>query len=99
MEIKVYKKTLTLYSVKIKNMTSITLKKQLHKAIDTIENTGFLKAVYAMLKEYSEEEEGSLLAEDQKKELDRRIELHKKGKSKNYTRGEVQKKVLSKLKK
>ena len=71
----------------------------MHKAIDTIENTSFLKAVYAILKEFSEEEASSLLTEDQKRELDRRVELHKNGKSKNYTLQQVQKTVLAQLKK
>jgi hypothetical protein len=36
-------------------MTAISIRKGLHKAIDDINDTGFLKIVYAMVKEYNNE--------------------------------------------
>ena len=80
-------------------MTTTTLKKELHHAIDKMSDSGFLKAVYAMIREYtiSYDSDYQLSAED-KAELDKQKKLHKAGKSKSYTIAEVRKMALSKLK-
>lgn len=77
-------------------MTTSALKKQIHKVVDNIEDTSFLKAVYSILNEKSNEKEFSLSAE-QKAMLDEREKLHKNGKSKSYSVKEVKKYLLSRL--
>jgi hypothetical protein len=81
-------------------MTATTLKKELHHAIDKMPDAGFLKAVYAMFKEYtvSYDSDYELNPED-KANLDQQRKLHKAGKTKSYTVAEVRKMVLGKLKK
>jgi len=80
-------------------MTTTTLKKQLHNAIEETADSAFLKAVYAMFKEYSSgyDSEYTLTAED-KAELDKRKKLRREGKSKSYSVNDVRKLALSKLK-
>jgi hypothetical protein len=81
-------------------MTTTTLKKELHHAIDTMPDAGFLKAVYAMFKEYPVSyDSGYELSSEDKENLDHQRKLHKAGKTKSYTITEVRKMVLSKLKK
>ena len=77
-------------------MTTTTLKKELHHAIDEISDSGFLKAVYAMFREYTigYDSDYRLTAED-KAELDHRKKLRKTGKSKSYSLSEVRKIILS----
>ncbi len=79
-------------------MTTKSLKKELHHAIDVIEDSLFLKAIYTLLNEKSKEYDFDL-SENQKEELDRRVKAHKEGKSKSYSINEVKKYALSKLKK
>ena len=81
-------------------MTAITLKKELHQAIDKMPDAGFLKAVYALFKEYAVNYDSDYeLSSEDKMELDHQRKLHKAGKTKSYTVTEVRKMVLSKLKK
>lgn len=81
-------------------MTSTTLKKELHQAIDKMSDAGFLKAVYALFKGYtvSYDSDYELSSED-KANLDHQRKLHKAGKIKSYTIAEVRKMILGKLKK
>ena len=85
-----------MFKQKTKSMTTTTLKKELHHAIDNMPDSGFLKAVYAMFKEYTVgyNSDYPLSAED-KAELDRRKKLRKTGKTKSYSLSEVRKLVLS----
>ena len=81
-------------------MTSSSLKKELHKAIDGTADKGFLKAVYAMFKEYnpdfSSEYEFSI---EEKKILDNQKELHINGRSKSFSVSEVRKQALARHRK
>ncbi len=81
-------------------MTAVALKKELHNAVDKMPDTGFLKAVYAMFKEYSVSYESDYqLSPLEKGELDKQRKLHKAGKSKSYSVAEVRKMAVGKLKK
>lgn len=81
-------------------MTTTTIKKELHKAIDNMGDSVFLKAVYAMFKEYSVRYDGDYeLSDLEKRELDEEKKQHKAGKSKSCTLSEVRKAVTSKGKK
>ncbi len=81
-------------------MTTTALKKDLHKAIDNMPDAGFLKAVYAMFREYPVNYDSDYqLSETEKAELDEQKKLHKAGKTKSYSRSEVRKAVLAKLRK
>ena len=77
-------------------MTASALKKQIHKAVDNIEDGSFLKAVYSILNEKSHEKE-FVLSEEQKTMLDKREKLHKIGKSKSYTIEEVNTYLFSRI--
>ena len=79
-------------------MTTTTLKKHLHKAIDIINDEGFLRAVYTIVNEKTHEYEPSLSPE-QWAEIDHRVKLHKAGKSKSYSLEEVVKYAKGNLKK
>jgi hypothetical protein len=79
-------------------MKSNTLKKEMVKAIENIDDQKFLEAVYLILNEKSRELRFEL-SESEKKELDKLDKLHKKGKSKSYSFEEVKNYAFSKLKK
>ena len=79
-------------------MKSVAIKKEMHHAIDIIEDKYFLKAVYIILNEKSKEYEYEL-SEGEKKELDNLKKQHISGKSKSFTVAEVRKHAYSKLKK
>ena len=79
-------------------MTTINLKKNIHKAIDKIEDQSLLLAVYTILEKQIETNEEYELTPAQKKELDRRLANHKSGKSKSYTWEAVKKSLLSQKK-
>jgi len=81
-------------------MTTRTLKKQLHQAIDDMPDAGFLKAVHALFKEYSVNyDNGYILSESEKKELDEEKRLHLAGKTKSYSVQEARKNAIARLKK
>ncbi len=81
-------------------MTTPAIKKELHKAIDNMGDSGFLKAVYAMFKEYTISYDGEYeLSNAEKTELDEQKKLHKAGKTKSYSVAEVRKVVSAKIKK
>jgi len=79
-------------------MKTIGIKKELHHAIDVIDDTDFLKAIHVLLNEKSKEYEYELSAEE-KQELDYLRKQHKSGKSKSYTMAEVRKLASLKIKK
>jgi putative addiction module component (TIGR02574 family) len=62
-----------------------------------VKDERLLKAVYSLVKEYIDESD-SILTHEQKQELDRRLELHLKGKSKNLSFSQVKKEAFGKLK-
>jgi microsomal dipeptidase-like Zn-dependent dipeptidase len=74
-------------------MTANTLKKELHKAIDHIEDASFLKAVYTIVNEKKFEYD---LSPDQWQDVERIQKLHKNGKSRDYSWEEVKKYAKSK---
>lgn len=71
-------------------MTTTTLKKDIHKAVDHVNDSDILKAVYTILQKNVEEEEYALTPV-QKRELDKRLVEHKSGKLKYYTFDQVKK--------
>lgn len=77
-------------------MTATALKKELHKAIDIIEDESFLKAVFTIIneKQYSYD-----LSPEQWTEVEKIQKNHKSGKSKSYSWDEVKKYAKAKLKK
>jgi pyruvate dehydrogenase complex dehydrogenase (E1) component len=79
-------------------MKALAIKKEMHHAIDLIEDKDFLKAIHTILNEKSKEYAFEL-SEDEKKELDATRKQYKLGKSKSYTVAEVRKQAYSKLKK
>jgi putative addiction module component (TIGR02574 family) len=79
-------------------MTRTTLKKELHQAIDNIQDEQFLKAIYTILSEKMSEYHYSL-SRDQEAELDRRIAAHKSGESKSYSWPQAKKLIKSAIKK
>ncbi len=78
-------------------MKSEKLKKEIHQAIDVVNDDEILYAVYTILKKNAEEDHE--LTSSQKKELDKRLADHKTGKLKYYTIDEVKKSVRKALKK
>ncbi|HEV7232344.1 MAG TPA: hypothetical protein VGO45_13500 [Bacteroidia bacterium] len=81
-------------------MTTRTLKKQLHQAIDDMPDAGFLKAVHALFKEYPVRyDHGFELSEEEKKQLDEQKKLYVAGKTKSYSVSEVRKRAIAQLKK
>ena len=80
-------------------MKTTLLKKEIHQAIDTVNDSEILKAVYTILKKSSEEKSDSLLTEEQKAELDKTLTDHKAGKLKYYTFNQAKKIIFSKSKK
>ena len=79
-------------------MTATALKKELIKAIDNINDAGFLQAVYTIVNEKSHEH-GHDLSAEQWTEIERRRKAYKSGKSKTYSWDETKKMMRSSLKK
>lgn len=79
-------------------MKAIPIKKQLHEAIDLIEDDMFLKAINTILQQKSGEYHFEL-NEEEKSELARRKKQHLSGKSKNTTFEEIKKHAVSRIKK
>ena len=71
-------------------MTTTTLKKGIHKAVDHVNDSEILQAVYTILKKNTEEESYELTPA-QKRELDKRLAAHRAGKLKYYTFDQVKK--------
>ena len=74
-------------------MTTILLKQHIAKAVNNINDKGFLEAVYTIVSNKVEETDFELTAV-MKSELDARKEKHKKGLSKSYTWQNVKKAAL-----
>lgn len=79
-------------------MKVTAIKKELHQAIDVIDDTHFLKAIGLLLQQKSKEYVYEL-SDEEKEELDALRKQHKAGKSKSYSVDEVRKLALAKLKK
>lgn len=79
-------------------MKTLSIKKELHTAIDVIEDKEFLKAIHLLLNEKSKEYTYGF-SEEEKKELDQLSKQHKSGKSKSYSMDEVRKQAHVSLKK
>ncbi len=79
-------------------MTTKGLKKELHYAIDSIDDSLFLEAIYTLVQDKSKENAFEL-SDKQKAELDKRVKRHKEGKSKSYSIAEVKKYAVSRGKK
>lgn len=75
-------------------MTTTTLKKKIHKYIDSTDER-ILHVVYTILEEHIKlkEEEGHQLSDSDIKEFDRRWESYKKGNSKNFSLEEAKKEI------
>ncbi|MFI5151092.1 MAG: hypothetical protein ACHQRM_15260 [Bacteroidia bacterium] len=81
-------------------MTTHTLKKELHRAIDDMADTSFLKAVHALFKEYALNYDNAYeLSASEKKELDIQKKNYEAGKTKSYSVSEVRKRAIASLKK
>ncbi|MGP8214294.1 MAG: addiction module protein [Bacteroidia bacterium] len=76
-------------------MNATTLKHKLHSFIDNAEQKK-LKAIYTLFE--SEIETTSMLTDEQKKELDFRLDEYMQGKSKSFTWEEAVKKIKAKHK-
>lgn len=77
-------------------MTTTLIKKKLTKAINEIDDPGFLEALHIIVNSKKDEELAYQLSAGQKKELDTRKARHKSGQSKSYTWTEVKKSLLKK---
>ena len=77
-------------------MTTTTLKRGIHKALDHVSDSAILNAVYIILKKNAEEETYTLTT-TQKHELDKRLADHKAGKLKYYTFDQVKKAAFKAL--
>lgn len=79
-------------------MTTIALKKKIVKQLDSADDK-LIKLVSALIDQYEESSrEESLMTPSQKKEIDRELVLHKKGKQTYYTLEEIKKTILSRKK-
>lgn len=79
-------------------MKAIAIKKEMHHAIDVIEDKDFLKAVYVILNEKSKEYDYNL-SDDDKKELDELDKQNKAGKLKSVSLAQIRKEAYSRVKK
>lgn len=79
-------------------MTSTAIKKELHKAIDNIEDNNLLEAIYTILNSQNKQYPFELSDEDLQIVEERRI-LYETGKLKTITLSEFKKKVKKKLSK
>ncbi len=77
-------------------MSTTLIKKKLTKAINEIDDPGFLKALHTIVNSKNEETMAYQLSAAQKKELDSRQARHKSGQSKSYSWAEVKKSLLKK---
>ena len=77
------------------SMTTALLKKRLSKAINSIEDAGFLQALHTIVQSKKERAIYELTPA-QKKELDKRMTNHVTGKSKSYSWAEVKKAAIKK---
>jgi putative addiction module component (TIGR02574 family) len=73
-------------------MTKEELKTELQQLIDQLDDEKMLEAVYTILSSQSPIKE---LTDEQKAELDKRLEQHEAGESESYSWEEVKKRVRS----
>jgi Putative addiction module component len=78
-------------------MNKQSIRKNLHKYIDTIEDSNYLKVIHDLVSLKAEESSFELSAKE-KAILDDRMEKHLSGESKSYTWEEVKKSLTSKKK-
>ncbi len=76
-------------------MKAIAIKKEMHHAIDIIEDKDFLKAIYVLLNDKSKEYDYDLTDED-KAELDDLKKQNKAGKLKSVSLAQIRKNAHSK---
>lgn len=80
-------------------MASVLSRKQIVDRV-TKADSKLLKLVNELINDYEDTDDNqSVLTKEQKKEVDRRLQLHKEGKLKYYTLSEIKKSILSKSKK
>ena len=79
-------------------MKAIAIKKEMHHAIDVIEDKVFLNAIHILLNNKSKEYDYELTDED-KKELDALKKQNKAGKSKSVTLLQIRKEASSSVRK
>jgi hypothetical protein len=79
-------------------MTTTALKKEIVKAIDTIEDENFLQAIYTIINNRNPRYDFELSNEDMRILREREV-AYKSGKTKVYTKEEMRKRVLKNLKK
>lgn len=79
-------------------MKAIAIKKEMHHAIDVIEDKDFLKAVYLILNEKSREYDYEL-SDDDKIELDSLKKQNNAGKLKSVSVEQIRKNAYSKARK
>jgi hypothetical protein len=77
-------------------MTNATLKKEIHKVIDNIDDNQVLEAVFTLLNVRRPQSDYEL-SENDIKIIEERRSNYKKGKTKTYTVSEVKKKILKNL--
>lgn len=77
-------------------MTNSTLKKEIHKVIDNIEDNQVLEAVFTLLN-VTRAQNDYELSENDIKIIEERRSNYKKGKTKTYTVSAVKKKILKNL--
>ena len=75
-------------------MNTIVIKEKLHNYIENCDDK-VLKLMFALAKEYSEEDDSYEFTDDEIKEFEARREARLSGVSKTYTWQEVKQKVLS----
>ncbi|CAN5415014.1 hypothetical protein BH11BAC1_BH11BAC1_08470 [soil metagenome] len=74
-------------------MTTITLKKNLHKFIDEINDVDYLKSIYTILSDKFSDVTFEY-SDDMKKMLEERKQKHLRGEGKLYTWNEGKRKIL-----
>lgn len=79
-------------------MTTTAIKKEMHHAIDVIDDKDFLKAIYVLLNDKSKEYDFELTDSD-KKELDVLKKHNKAGKLKSVSLAQIRKEAYSRVKK
>ncbi len=77
-------------------MTTTTIKKNISKALEDIEDAKFLKAIYDIITTKSSEPDSFELSDEQKAILDESEKEYHQGKGKNYTWNEVKKIIRNK---
>jgi hypothetical protein len=77
-------------------MTVAILKKKINQAISEIDNADFLNALHAIISSKKEEDTLCQLSSTQKKELEKRMDRHRKGQSKSFSWKEVKNAALKK---